>query len=74
MTMIERALTEKCSTSSLKINLHIESKLKKWEKQYEIVYDMLNILDETRGSSSIQSRQKNIHVWTKQEEKALLNI
>ena len=42
MTMIERALTEMCPNSGLKINPHIESKLKKWKKQYGIVYDMLN--------------------------------
>ena len=42
MTMTERALTEMCSNSGLKINPHIESKLKKWKKQYGIVYDMLN--------------------------------
>jgi hypothetical protein len=42
MTIIERALAEKCPNSGLKINPHIESKLKKWKKQYEIVYDMLS--------------------------------
>ena len=42
MTMTERALTEMCSNSGLKINPHIESKLKKWKKQYGIIYDMLN--------------------------------
>ena len=42
MTIIERALTETCPNSGLKINPHIEWKLKKQKKQYEIVYDMLN--------------------------------
>ena len=42
MTIIERALAEKCPNSGLRINPHIESKLKMWKKQYEIVYDMLN--------------------------------
>ena len=42
MTIIERALAEKCPNSGLKINPHIESKLKKWKKQYAVVYDMLN--------------------------------
>ena len=32
MTMIERVLAEMCPNSSLKINPHIESKLKKWKK------------------------------------------
>lgn len=40
--MIKRALTEMCPYSILKFNPHIESKLKKWKKQCEIVYDMLN--------------------------------
>ena len=42
MTIIERALAEKCPNSGLRINPHIESKLKKWKKQYAVVYDMLN--------------------------------
>ncbi|KAF3433313.1 hypothetical protein FNV43_RR24415 [Rhamnella rubrinervis] len=42
MTMIERSLTQKCPESGLKINPHIESKLKKWKKQYRIVYDILS--------------------------------
>ena len=40
--MIERSLSDMCPQSGLKANPHIESKLKKWKKQYDIVYDMLN--------------------------------
>ncbi|KAF3443069.1 hypothetical protein FNV43_RR16990 [Rhamnella rubrinervis] len=42
MTMIERSLAQKCPESGLKINPHIESKLKKWKKQYGIIYDILS--------------------------------
>ena len=42
ITMIERSLSDMCPQSGLKANPHIESKLKKWKKQYGIVYDMLN--------------------------------
>ena len=42
ITMIERSLSDMCPQSGLKANPHIESKLKKWKKQYDIVYDMLN--------------------------------
>ncbi|XP_060675867.1 uncharacterized protein LOC132799266 [Ziziphus jujuba] len=40
--MIERRLAEICLNSGLRANPHIESKLKKWKKQYGIIYDMLN--------------------------------
>ena len=42
INMIERSLSDMCPQSGLKANPHIESKLKKWKKQYGIVYDMLN--------------------------------
>ncbi|KAF3448002.1 hypothetical protein FNV43_RR08710 [Rhamnella rubrinervis] len=42
MTMIERSLAQKCPELGLKINPHIESKLKKWKKQYRIVCDILS--------------------------------
>ncbi|XP_060676267.1 uncharacterized protein LOC125421440 isoform X2 [Ziziphus jujuba] len=42
ITMIERRLAEICPNSGLRANPHIESKLKKWKKQYGIIYDMLN--------------------------------
>ena len=42
ITMIERFLFNMCPQSGLKANPHIESKLKKWKKQYGIIYDMLN--------------------------------
>ncbi|XP_048328646.2 uncharacterized protein LOC125422174 [Ziziphus jujuba] len=40
--MIERRLAEICHNSRLRANPHSESKLKKWKKQYGIIYDMLN--------------------------------
>ena len=42
MTIIERSLSVMCPQSGLKVNPHIESKLRKWKKQYGVVYDMLN--------------------------------
>ena len=42
MTIIERSLSVMCPQSGLKANPHIESKLRKWKKQYGVVYDMLN--------------------------------
>ena len=42
MTIIERSLFVMCPQSGLKVNPHIESKLRKWKKQYGVVYDMLN--------------------------------
>ncbi|XP_060671461.1 uncharacterized protein LOC125423312 [Ziziphus jujuba] len=42
ITMIERRVAEICPNSGLRANPHIESKLKKWKKQYGIIYDMLN--------------------------------
>ncbi|CAL9001715.1 unnamed protein product [Prunus brigantina] len=42
MVQMERALNIKCPDLGLKACLHIESKLKKWKKQYSIVYDMIN--------------------------------
>nr|XP_048319060.1 uncharacterized protein LOC125418744 [Ziziphus jujuba var. spinosa] len=40
--MIERRLAEIYPNSGLRANPHIESKLKKWKKQYGIIYDILN--------------------------------
>ncbi|KAL5544310.1 hypothetical protein UlMin_008094 [Ulmus minor] len=40
-TTIEQKLCELFPNSGLKANPHIESKLKLWRKQYDIVYDML---------------------------------
>lgn len=42
LRMIERKLAKICPGSGLKATPHIESKLKKWKKQYVIVCDMLN--------------------------------
>ncbi|XP_060675947.1 uncharacterized protein LOC132805130 [Ziziphus jujuba] len=42
ITMIERRLAKICPNSGLQVNPHIESKMKKWKKQYGIIYDMLN--------------------------------
>ncbi|CAL8164155.1 unnamed protein product [Prunus armeniaca] len=42
MVQMEKALNIKCLNSGLKACPHIESKLKKWKKQYSIVYDMIN--------------------------------
>nr|XP_048322668.1 uncharacterized protein LOC112489630 isoform X3 [Ziziphus jujuba var. spinosa] len=42
LNMIERKLAEMCPNSGLRATPHIESKLKKWKKQYGIIYDMLN--------------------------------
>ncbi|XP_034214360.1 uncharacterized protein LOC117626648 [Prunus dulcis] len=42
MVQMEKALNIKCPDSGLKACPHIESKLKKWKKQYSIVYDMIN--------------------------------
>nr|XP_048317921.1 uncharacterized protein LOC125418433 [Ziziphus jujuba var. spinosa] len=42
LTMIERRLSELCPNSRLRANPHIESKMRKWKKQYGIIYDMLN--------------------------------
>lgn len=42
INMIERWLVDRCYNSNLKVNPYIESKLKLWKKQYNIVYDMLN--------------------------------
>ena len=40
--MSERSLSDMYPQSSLKANPHIGSKLKRWKKQYGIIYDMLN--------------------------------
>ena len=53
ITMIERSLSDMCPQSGLKANPHIESKLKKWKKQYGIIYDMLNE-SEFRWNDSIK--------------------
>ena len=42
MTIIERSLSVMCPQSGLKDNSHMESKLRKWKKQYGVAYDMLN--------------------------------
>ena len=42
ISMIERQLIEMSPQSNLRVNPHIESKLKMWKKHYSIVYDMLN--------------------------------
>ncbi|BFG30879.1 hypothetical protein CerSpe_171530 [Prunus speciosa] len=42
MVQMEKALNIKCPDSGRKACPHIESKLKKWKKQYSIVYDMIN--------------------------------
>ena len=42
INMIERSLSDMCPQSGLKDNSHMESKLRKWKKQYGMVYDMLN--------------------------------
>ncbi|XP_060668425.1 uncharacterized protein LOC125419618 [Ziziphus jujuba] len=42
LTMIERRLSDLCPNSRLRANPHIESKMRKWKKQYGIIYDMLN--------------------------------
>ncbi|XP_060672692.1 uncharacterized protein LOC132803513 [Ziziphus jujuba] len=42
LNIIERQLAEICSNSGLRATPYIESKLKKWKKQYGIIYDMLN--------------------------------
>nr|XP_048326632.1 uncharacterized protein LOC125421496 [Ziziphus jujuba var. spinosa] len=42
LNMIERQLAEMCPNSGLRASPHIESKMKKWKKQYGIIYDMLN--------------------------------
>ncbi|XP_062076318.1 uncharacterized protein LOC133781365 [Humulus lupulus] len=41
-TIIEKALSTTFPTCGLKANPHIESKLKVWKKQYNLVYDMLS--------------------------------
>ena len=51
--MIEKSLSNMCPQSGLKANLHSESKLKKWKKQYGIIYDMLNE-SEFRWNDSIK--------------------
>ena len=42
ISIIERQLADMCPQSNLRINPHIESKLKMWKKHYSILYDMLN--------------------------------
>lgn len=42
MVIIEKALKDACPESGLKANPHLESKLRKWKKQYGIVFDMVN--------------------------------
>ena len=42
ISIIERQLANMCPQSNLRVNPHIESKLKMWKKHYSIVYDMLN--------------------------------
>ena len=42
ISIIERQLADMCPQSNLRVNPHIESKLKMWKKHYSIVYDMLN--------------------------------
>ncbi|KAF3433902.1 hypothetical protein FNV43_RR25005 [Rhamnella rubrinervis] len=42
LRLIEKKLAKICPGSGLKAQPHIESKLKKWKKQYVIICDMLN--------------------------------
>ncbi|KAL5742138.1 hypothetical protein ACOSP7_028870 [Xanthoceras sorbifolium] len=42
LAQMEKALNQICPGSNLKANLHIESKLKKWKKNYSAIYDMMN--------------------------------
>ncbi|KAL5747200.1 hypothetical protein ACOSQ2_024497 [Xanthoceras sorbifolium] len=39
---MEKALNHICPGSNLKANPHLESKLKKWKKNYSTIYDMIN--------------------------------
>ncbi|KAK3188334.1 hypothetical protein Dsin_027895 [Dipteronia sinensis] len=43
MTQIEKTLTTMLLDYGLRANSHIDSKMRLWEKQYDIVYDMLNV-------------------------------
>ncbi|KAH7529081.1 hypothetical protein FEM48_Zijuj05G0146300 [Ziziphus jujuba var. spinosa] len=47
MVLIEKALEARFPNSGIKGNLHIESRLRYWKKQYGIVFDILN----TNGSA-----------------------
>ncbi|KAL5785121.1 hypothetical protein ACOSQ2_007513 [Xanthoceras sorbifolium] len=42
LAQIEKALNQICPESNLKANPHLESKLKKWKKNYSTIYDMMN--------------------------------
>ncbi|WOK98293.1 hypothetical protein Cni_G07003 [Canna indica] len=39
---MEKTLMEKCPNSGLKANPHLDSKMRKWKKDYGIIYDMMN--------------------------------
>ncbi|KAL5834752.1 hypothetical protein ACOSQ4_014249 [Xanthoceras sorbifolium] len=42
LAQTEKALNQICLGSNLKANPHLESKLKKWKKNYSTIYDMIN--------------------------------
>ncbi|KAL5741739.1 hypothetical protein ACOSP7_028471 [Xanthoceras sorbifolium] len=42
LAQMEKALNQICPGSNLKANPHLKSKLKKWKKNYSIIYDMMN--------------------------------